>query len=96
MPASPDGAKAWVQPLGHSVNFLLDGCCNLAQECKALGLIWPSKPWQSVNILGTDELVLFLPKTRKLNLKDTIIREIKIVNVFHRLVGRLERAQMHK
>lgn len=41
MPASPDGAKAWVQPLGHSVNFLLDGYCNLTPECRALGLIWP-------------------------------------------------------
>lgn len=40
MTASPDGAKAWVQPLDHLVNFLLDGYCNLTQEYSALGLIW--------------------------------------------------------
>lgn len=35
-------------------------------------------------------------KTRKLNLKDIIIREIKIINIFHRLVGRLELVWKHK
>lgn len=96
MSASPDGAKAWIQLLGYSVNFFLADYCNLAQECSALVLIWPWKPWQSVNIPLTDGLVLFLLKTRKLILKVAIEWEIKIMNIFHRLIVRLELAQMHR
>ena len=89
MPAPPDGSKARVQSLGHSVNFLLDGYCNLTQECSALGLIWLKKLCKHVNILGMNELVLFLLETRKLILKGIIIWETEIINAFHRLVGRL-------
>lgn len=47
-------------------------------------------------IICTDELVLLLFKLRDLILKDSIVWEIQISNVFPRLAGRSESAQMHK
>lgn len=55
----------------------------------------PKNP-DKVLIIGTDELVLFLFKLSNLILQDTIMGEIQISNVFPKLAGRSELAQMHK